>query len=230
MKITKTEMKDTVETVANYLDGKLGSITTLELKDELRNQFPVILWNQYSNNNVPGVSDLFHELVNEGKFKSIADNGTYQTYRSVNNLIQSLGNVINKTVKASPNTSVGVKTGLRGLVKGSVIALAAGKKAAATRAANKSSKSIGNRILRTTALNLMKNNKGRFFTATFIKKDGSNRTINCQYVKNQIPSTLGYVLVKEAKLLKSGDKEPIRNVNLQTLDTLKVGGQIYTIK
>ena len=68
------------------------------------------------------------------------------------------------------------------------------------------------------------------FTATFVKKDGSKRTINAQYVKEQKDSALGYVLVKEAKLMKANAKEQIRNINVQTLSSLKIGGTVYSVK
>lgn len=211
--ITKTQMKTAVETVANQLDSKLGRITTLELKNELRNQYPAVLWNQYTTNGVDGVSDLFHELVAEGRFTSVADNGTYQTYRSnkrLNSLTQSLGKALNVSSKATNNTANSAKVN-----------------ATPTKAVSKSAKTP--KLSRTKAHDMMKNNKGHFFTAVYTKKDGTTRTINCQYVKDQTPSLLGYVLVKEAKLLKAKAKEPIRNLNLQTLQTLKIGGTVYSV-
>lgn len=88
-----------------------------------------------------------------------------------------------------------------------------------------------NRISRLKALELMQNSKGHFFTVEFIKKkDNTLRKLNGQYVKDQKLSNLGYVLVKESSKLKAKDKEPIRNVNLQTLQTLKIGGVLYTVK
>lgn len=86
------------------------------------------------------------------------------------------------------------------------------------------------KISRVKALEMMKNNKGRFFTVTFIKKDGTTRVLNGIYVKDQIPSQLGYVLVKDAKLMKTKAKEQIRNVNLQTLATIKIAGNTYQVK
>lgn len=229
--MTEQQMKNAVKKVAKELAKANNTITTLEIKNELRIQYPTINWTQYATSSflggfdsTPGVSDLFHELVDEGEFVSVADNGTFQTYADA-----KTGKTV--VVKASPAVNVGI-TIKRGLVKGSVIALAAGKKAAATRAANKGGDTgkKGNRISKTKAYDLMKSNKGHFFTAVFTKKDGTTRTINCQYVSDQKSSPLGYVLVKESRLLKSKDKEPIRNLNLQTLQTLKIGGSVYSTK
>jgi len=76
------------------------------------------------------------------------------------------------------------------------------------------------------ALEYMSNNKGHFFTAIFIDKDGERRTINCQYLKDQKQSVMGYVLVKEASKLRKGE-DAIRSINLQTLKEIHIGGIKY---
>ena len=78
------------------------------------------------------------------------------------------------------------------------------------------------------ALEYMSNNKGRFFTATFIDKDGKQRTINCQYLKYQAETVLGYVKVREAIKMKAGENS-IRQINLQTLVSLFIAKQKYHI-
>jgi len=83
-------------------------------------------------------------------------------------------------------------------------------------------------ISRTQALELMKNNKGHFFSAVFVTKGNKLRTINGQWLKDQGPSDLGYVKVRETSKLKSG-KEAIRNVNLQTLELLKIAGKTFNV-
>jgi hypothetical protein len=80
----------------------------------------------------------------------------------------------------------------------------------------------------TKALELMKNNKGRFFTSVFTNKAGETRVINGQYLSGQNPSELGYVKVREASKLKAKENS-VRNVNLQTLSELKISGVIYKI-
>lgn len=229
--ITKTQMKTAVEKVANDLDNKNNRITTLELKNELRNQFPAVLWNQYTTNGVNGVSDLFHELVGEGKFVSVGDNGTYQTYRSKNvqKATVALGEALNKASKKGTGTTAQVISSLNPLTKKNPTTTT-GILSVSGSPITGAGKIPSNKISRTKALDLMKNNKGHFFTVQFIKQDGSLRTLNGQYVKGQNPSPLGFILVKEAKLMKSNAKEQIRNVNIQTLRSLKISGNSYSIK
>lgn len=85
----------------------------------------------------------------------------------------------------------------------------------------------GNRISRSNALNLMKNSKGRFFTVIFTKKDGTSREINCQYLKDQSDSELGYVKVQ--KRAGKAPKDKIRNINLQTMRSLSMSGKILKV-
>lgn len=87
-----------------------------------------------------------------------------------------------------------------------------------------------NRISRTKAYDMMKNNKGRFFTAVFIKKDGTERTINCQFLKDQTELNMGYIKVRETSKLKMNPKDSTRQINLQTLKRIKIGGVEYKIR
>lgn len=84
-------------------------------------------------------------------------------------------------------------------------------------------------ISKTKALELMENNRGHFFTATFVSKKGT-RTINCQYLKDQTYSRLGYVKVKEAIKAKMDPADAIRQINMQTLTELKIAGNSYKVK
>lgn len=90
------------------------------------------------------------------------------------------------------------------------------------------------RISKSKALDLMVNNKGRFFTAEFVDKKNKTRIMNCLYLKNQGTNKLGYVKVKEAALMrtpegKADPKKTIRQLNMQTLVSLKIGGVNYKI-
>lgn len=87
----------------------------------------------------------------------------------------------------------------------------------------------GNTISRQRAFDMMANNKGHFFTATFVKQNGDMRTINCQYLKTQTGANSGYVMVREAGKMKQG-VNAIRQINLQTLQNIRIGGQNYVIK
>lgn len=86
----------------------------------------------------------------------------------------------------------------------------------------------GKSISRTQALELMKNNKGHFFTAVFVTKEDKLRTINGQYLKDQGDSVLGYVKVTESSKAKK-KSNAVRNVNLQTLQLLKIGKKIFNV-
>jgi hypothetical protein len=67
-----------LETVANELAIPNNTITTLEIKNELRKRFPKEWWVQQD------VSDAMRDLSdNQGKF-DYYDNGTFRTYTLVN--------------------------------------------------------------------------------------------------------------------------------------------------
>lgn len=85
-------------------------------------------------------------------------------------------------------------------------------------------------ISRKVALDLIQNNRGHFFTAIFTKKDGTDRKINAQYLKDQKDMSLGYVKVREASKLKTSPNDCTRNLNLQTLKELKIAGATYKVK
>lgn len=86
------------------------------------------------------------------------------------------------------------------------------------------------KISRLKALELMKNSKGQFFTAIFDKKDGTERIMNCQWLKDQKENPLGYVVVRDAALIKTNKNNCTRNINLQTLKSLRLSGQTYKIR
>lgn len=161
-----------------------NSITTLEIKNELRTNHPDFSWKQGD------VSDYMNEMHLSGDL-TYEDNGTYRVYS---------GEVVKKTsVKKHPKTG-------KSLPKVKVIS-----------------------ISKTRAYDLMVGNKGYFFTAEFTKKDGKVRVINCQALKDQ-KSNLGYIQVKEASLMRTDPDKAVRNINMQTLKFLKIGGSAYKIK
>lgn len=94
----------------------------------------------------------------------------------------------------------------------------------------KMTKPTGKTISRKVALDLIQNNRGHFFTAVFTKKDGTDRVINAQYLKDQKDMSLGYVKVREASKLKTTPNDCTRNLNLQTLKQLKIAGATYNVK
>lgn len=86
-----------------------------------------------------------------------------------------------------------------------------------------------NYLSKSDALDKMLHSKGRFFTATFSKKDGGTRTINCKTLKDQ-EIGLGYVKVTDSALVRAKASTAIRNVNMQTLTELKISGIVYKVR
>lgn len=79
------------------------------------------------------------------------------------------------------------------------------------------------KISRTAMVDLLKNTNGRFFTITWIKNNGDERTINGKVSKNNFYSSLGYINVKTSK----GE---IKLVNPTNLKKLVVSGTTYKVK
>lgn len=238
MSTINTVVKAAVEKAAKELLVANNTVTTLELKLKLIKDEPLINWKQTM------VSDIMKEFYNENKF-TFVDNGTFRVYSAPGKITPvKITSVYVNTVTG--NTSYTISNGKRGLTKGSPTALAAGAKAAATRAANKAktnitpsvtitkstqtSKTTGKTISRKIALDLMKGNKGKIFSAVFTKKDGSDRVINAQYLKDQKDMSLGYVKVIDNNLRKKNPNDCTRNLNLQTLKQLKIAGATYKVK
>ena len=214
---TQTSMTQTQKAVldtANALLKANNTVTTLEVKTKLRKDFPEYYWTQVI------VSNIMNDLSNDGHF-NWTDNGTYRIYSSTSTKVYP---TVNKVAlpKATKTKTVTKALGKAKAIKTVPVALPMPKTAES-------------RISRKKALELMQNNKGRFFTATFIKKDkngkaGEERTINCQYIKDQGDISLGYVKVKEAKKLKTTPNDAIRQINLQTLISIKIAGELHKIR
>jgi len=180
--------------IKNVMRGHMGvailglleannSITTLEVKVELRRNHPEFSWLQKD------ISSFMNEMHLEGDL-TYEDNGTFRVYHGEAKK-KALAKKDPKTGKSMPKLKM-------------------------------------QKISRTKAMDLMIGNKGYFFTAEFVKKDGEVRIINCQCLKDQDPK-LGYVKVKEASLMRSDPDKAIRNINIQTLKSLKIGGVAYKV-
>ena len=79
---------------------------------------------------------------------------------------------------------------------------------------------------------IINSSKGKFFSAVFIKKDGTLRTMNCRLgVKKYLkggklrfsPSKKGLVVVFDV------DKKEYRMININTTQSLKVNGEDYYV-
>ena len=79
---------------------------------------------------------------------------------------------------------------------------------------------------------VVNSSKGKFFSAVFIKKDGTPRTMNCRLgVKKYLkggklrfsPSKKGLIVVFDR------DKKEYRMININTTQSLKVNGKEYYV-
>ena len=220
---TKEQMlkskKDAIIATATRLLQANNTVSTLEIKAELRVKFPDYYWDQ-----------TIVSSVMDNEYRSLgmtySDNGTYRTYSLV-------GSPVNAPVKKgrgrprkpAPFVQAAISTPKRGRGrprKTPVVATVPTVKATVVPAG-------ASKISRKKALELMENNGGRFFTVVFVKKDGSKRTMSCQYLKDQTDSKLGYVKVKEASAMKRGDANCIKQVNIQTLMELRITGKHFII-
>lgn len=103
-------MKDAVLTVAKQLAKANNTVTTLEIKTELRRDYPYYYWTQ------DVVSNYMSQLAGDGVF-TYTDNGTYRTYRlassvSAPSVVKSFGSIHSGTpATAVANKSVGILSG-----------------------------------------------------------------------------------------------------------------------
>lgn len=85
-----------------------------------------------------------------------------------------------------------------------------------------------------TLRELLKKNESKFFGVTFIKKDGTERTLNgnIRYVsghdeKNPVAHLVQYVTVVLPKK-DANEQTQFRNVNLETVKRISINKNIYT--
>lgn len=176
-----------------------NQVTTLEVKTYVRKNFPEFYTTQAD------VSQALQVLNDEGVL-NYKDNGTYRTY-------------YNPNIKAPKASKTAPQTTVKSNAKAAV--------AKTVNIVTTPSEVKGNHISRTQAMYFMQNNKGHFFTAKFITKKNNLRTINAQYLKDS-KADLGYIKVRETGKLKKGE-DGVRNVNLQTLEELTIGGRTFIV-
>lgn len=213
-----------------------NTITTLELKIQLENKFPNEEWNQYQNGSVLGVSNIFHSLVAQGYFVSVANNGTFQVYADRNLRMPSRQDIVNvpvyteqkvtKTVYVNTNKPSSVSTPTVTTLVSSIKKANPAPKTKATKAPV-----TGTPISRTKALELLKGSKGHFLTVVFKKKDGTIRTLNGQYSASIQPTIgLGNITLRESSKAKLTPKDSLRQFNINDLISIKTKGVVHNIK
>lgn len=148
-------MKDAVLTVAKGLAKANGKVTTLEIKTELRRDYPYYYWTQ------DVVSTYMSQLAGDGLF-NFTDNGTFRTYTLLGSPVAAPMYTAGTTYTGTPASakSVGILSG-----KVPVKATVPAKKRGRPR------KTIPAIISQTDALG--KCNYSQFESVTVTKKDGS---------------------------------------------------------
>lgn len=187
--MTKTEK---ILSVAKKLCKANNTVTTLEIKTELRKRYPNSRWEQSK------VSSVMNDAYTAGKF-TYTDNGTFRTY-----------SLAGKGTTSTPVAQVSTPT-----VTGKV------KKVKAPMTTQK--------ISRTKALELIQNSNGKFFTVTFIKKDGTRRVLNGQYTPDMGVSPLGYILVRDISAVRRNEDKKVKNVNLQTIESITLNNVLSKV-
>lgn len=102
------QMKDACLSVAKDLAKATNTVTTLDIKVQLRRDYPYYFWTQ------DVVSKIMDSLAGDGIF-SYTDNGTYRIYSLVGAPVTSTP--LTKTVKASPANTVSVASVAGGSAK-----------------------------------------------------------------------------------------------------------------
>lgn len=82
--------------------------------------------------------------------------------------------------------------------------------------------------------NLLKENGTRFFSVDFIKADGSPRTLsgNIRKVEGHSGKNTTAHLENYVTIVRNTDnpRDRFRNVNLDTVQTVRLGGDVYKFK
>lgn len=75
---------------------------------------------------------------------------------------------------------------------------------------------------RTQIVEAIKNSGYKFITVTFIKKDKTERVLNCQVSKNHFTDNLGYI--------QAQTRDGIKRVDPRTIKSVKIQGELLTVK
>lgn len=91
------------------------------------------------------------------------------------------------------------------------------------------------RVDKNTAKEIIFGTNGKLFSVTFIKKDGSVRDMVCRlgvakHTKGGVSKTAHIPnLITVFEMVPGDDKPRFRNVNVDTIQNLKVNGEVFTI-
>jgi len=202
--IKEQAVRDTIKKICH----PNNTFTTVELKQELIKDYPAFRWTQkdVSSTEINVVSDM----IRDNELTPVADNGTYRTYSLTINIVNAMKAKAKTKVPATATVAASPANTVTKTVK------------------QPTQKVVGKKISRTKAYDIMKETKGRFFTACFASKKDDERVINCQFIKDQNP-LLGYVKVRETSKLKTSPNDAIRQINLNTLKWIRVSGETLKV-
>jgi hypothetical protein len=201
-------MKDLVLQSAKKLLYPNNQVTNLEIKVDLITTHKHFRW----------VQDFIHQTMIEysdyqGLF-TYTFNGTYRTYSDPN--FDLYAHPLHQQTQFTKTVALNQSTD------------PAATQAIGTVSVTPSNVSIT--IDKAKALDLMKNNNGHFFTATFIDDNGNTKSMNCQYSQNlQDPNRPNIVIVRESGMLIKKQTNFTEEINLLTLKQLNIGKQKYII-
>lgn len=248
------DQKKAVLKTAQALCHPNNTVTTLEVKNQLIKDYPQFHWRQNVGDN--SVSALMDKLATEGKFNYTDNGTyrTYSdpsyvfpstTTTTAATPVTKVKRTYTRKNKGIPVVTVTVKR--RGPIKGvkrgpykartskviggngvtanPTVKKTAVKKVAVKRATKNPNHNV-KKVSRTKALDLIQNFKGKCAFATFIKKDGTKRTMRFELIAGkEAPDALGYLHVNDVHLVKKNDPNPLRQINMQTLEALKLSGK-----
>lgn len=196
------QRRQAIHDAANALCNAQNQFTNLELKNELRKNFPNEIWNQMD------ISVEMMDLADGGGYFDYTHNGSYRTYFATPSL---QGSQIQ--TNSNPSMTAQLIAKAQATITQAIVKQPKIKVPVATK-----------RIGRNKALEIIQNTNGKFFSVKFAKKNGDERLMGVQYVKGTKADPLGYVRLKELKT------QITKSVNLQTLSEIKTNNTLYKVK
>ena len=206
--ITNLDKANLVFNMAIRLLKPQNKITTLEIKMQLIKDYPIIEWKQQF------VHEAMDAFYRQGLFIIADDNGTYRTYSDPNY------NHITVDAEIVPFDALPVYT--KSIDNTTTNAsISTNDKQASPKASSVTKSAID----KNKALELMKNNRGHYFTA-FIKENGTVEVLNCQFVKaKQDLNAPNSVVVK----LRKKAIESYKKFELENLAELSINKENFVV-
>lgn len=207
--IAQVTKEDIIFNMAIKLLKPQNRITNLEIKNQLRKDFPDFSWKQEF------VHDTMDNFYRQGYFIIADDNGTYRTYADPTyNPITVDAVIVDDTIALTD-----------GQYTKAIDPTATQNDVVSDTTTNTVVDAVKTTIDANKALSLMQNNSGHFFTA-FVKENGNVEVLNCQYVRNrQDLNAPNSVVVK----LRKKAVDSFKTFELSNLTELSINKQSFVI-